>query len=498
MKKILHRLTLILIAFLLVACRGEQPKPAASSSKSEEASKQVENISTAAKPGPALAPQKKGPFVQKGQLIKGALSGSLSHYVEDRAVWNDFLEGPYKEKAQDPVWGVHLPRILLESEDAKKANQKIDETVAYLKKEFQALDPSFHSEELGINASFSVYEEDHLLSVHLEASNGGDGGQVIHQIFNFSLPDGRFLSDQALLAHFGLDQEEGLSMMEESIRYEYEKSKDINYFNPKGYAYLEDSDNYEGLTLDNLWMGKDQPEPRYYLDSTGTLMFLYRAYLAFGEGRYLQSIPLQALPVNYRPTSKPFVRLARAAGFQEDDDQVQAFLFYLGSARDEDQLKKLLTDLFPFQSLFSDFQEPMLFLPIRENPNYANGELLGDDYYLLVAKWEKATVRMKEWAQKGDAAGKAQANPLLDRIGGRAPVLFCQKQDQQSTNMKITLRYRDTTIEFMPQHNEKGEIIHLPEGIVDGGKLVNWKQWIQKDFYSTTLFEKILSVMGRG
>lgn len=51
--------------------------------------------------------------------MDGATIGSLSSLIEDRQVWNDFVDEEFLDSAKKYQIGIHIPRILLDSEDAK-------------------------------------------------------------------------------------------------------------------------------------------------------------------------------------------------------------------------------------------------------------------------------------------------------------------------------------------------------------------------------------------
>lgn len=100
--------------------------------------------------------------------VKGAIIGSMSSYVEDREIWNDFIDEKSKGSAKRDEFGLHLPRILLDSRDAKKANQEIDEIADNLRKIYQSGKGKMEEDETGIYSSFSVYQDDHVLSLMIE------------------------------------------------------------------------------------------------------------------------------------------------------------------------------------------------------------------------------------------------------------------------------------------------------------------------------------------
>ena len=71
------------------------------------------------------------------KIVEGAKEGSLSNLVVDREIWNEFIDEKYFDEAKGPINGVHLPKILLDSEDAKKANEEIDKIKNGLKSSYE-------------------------------------------------------------------------------------------------------------------------------------------------------------------------------------------------------------------------------------------------------------------------------------------------------------------------------------------------------------------------
>lgn len=65
-------------------------------------------------------------------------------------------------------------------------------------------------------------------------------------------------------------------------------------------------------------------------------------------------------------------------------------------------------------------------------------------------------------------------------------------------NGKITIRYRDDTFEFSPSISLKDGSLMLPDEVIDGEEILDWKSLIRKDSYSYTMYERILSIMGMG
>ncbi|WP_019133267.1 hypothetical protein [Kallipyga massiliensis] len=498
MKSGKYRLLIVALAIILAACSGKGKTSEGSESQGQSGVGQTSQASATTGISTNLAAGGIKDAKARGKLVQGASAGSMSDHVEDREVWKDFIEPKHEKAAKNPFNGVHVPRILLDSEDAQRANKQIEETINFLKETYNTVKNDLDPDYIMINSTFSVYEDDQILSIHLQYKDGGDGTGYTHKVFNFTLDDGKFIKDEDLLTYLGIDKEEAMNLMEESIAYDYQRRVDAMDYHTENYYYLGDVTHYEGMALQDLWEGKDLPERRFYLDPTGRPMFIFNAYYIWGVGLYLNTLELYSKKVNDRGYSPQFVKMARAMGLDPYDEKIKGLILYVGYANAEKELEDMLARLDPCQNIFNDFVDPRLLLATRENQNFENSELIGEDYYLVVPKWDKATVSLKEIKTEKDGSVKEVENNILDTIAQRSTTLICQRQEKGTTNIRITIRYRDEKIEMSPMINEKKEIINLPEGIIDAGKAADLDGLKKKGFYSIPLFQKILSVMGRG
>ena len=189
---------------------------------------------------------------KKLKQVEGAKLGSVSSYVEDRQVWNDFIDKERIESAKRYDNGIHLPRILLESDDAKKANEEIDEIAARIKEKYEDHKKEIEGKEIGAYATFSVYQDEKVLSIMIENYDYWDGEYTRYTVFNFSLPDGNFISDEELMADLGVEKDEILPMVENSLREEQAIYTKIYYRDIKDSSYIYNPSNYTGLVLNDL------------------------------------------------------------------------------------------------------------------------------------------------------------------------------------------------------------------------------------------------------
>ena len=65
-------------------------------------------------------------------------------------------------------------------------------------------------------------------------------------------------------------------------------------------------------------------------------------------------------------------------------------------------------------------------------------------------------------------------------------------------NGKIIIRYRDDSFEFSPSISLKDGSLMLPEEIIDGEEILDWNSLVKKEIYSQMMFDRIMSIMGKG
>lgn len=201
--------------------------------------------------------------------VKGATIGSVSYYVEDRKVWKDFVDEKYAGSAKREDRGLHVPRILLDSEDAAGANKQIDDMVNAMKATYAKYEKEMEGNDPGIYAAFSAYQDEDVLSVMIETFDLWEQGPAHYTVFNFSLPDGKFIDDDALMKHFGVAKGELLGLIENSLVEAQAKETSIYYRDSTDSSYFYNPNHYTGLVLNNLWDKGKAPDQRIYIDEVG-------------------------------------------------------------------------------------------------------------------------------------------------------------------------------------------------------------------------------------
>lgn len=432
----------------------------------------------------------------KAQALEGAKAGSKSTLVEDRQVFKDFVDEKQMEKAKGLRFGIHLPKILLDSKDADQANEEIEKDLEELKKMYKdADDYSKDSDEPFVHAEFSTYQDEEILSVFIHLYNNIDSGFQVYRAYNFSIKDGKRLTDDELLSYFAISPDQKLDLMEKSLADYYRHIIDHydSYLSNPSYQY--DMGNKEGFAIKDLWQDNSNI---FYVNEVGRLMFFSKIYSDAGIG---EAIEIQTLAgPNYKTNrySDDFVRMATKLGIDPDDKNVSAFIIYMGRANAEDTLPNVMSKLFAWQACFADYKDPRLILEGQRDPYDNSAFLTGNDFYLVVPKWENAVVSLRSVDKGNDGKVTEKDNDFLDGICQRSTVLICQSQEKDMPSVKIKIAYRDKEIESLVSLDKNGQITGLNPEIIDANKILDWDKTVVEYSFSGPLYEKVLSIMGRG
>lgn len=498
MKKYFKLMTIFLLSLTLIltACSKDEQK---TGPQDKEVKTEEKNETETQKSEKAAEKVKE----EKATVVGATIGSSKSNNVVDREVWKGRFDGRFDKVLQDPVNGLHIPEILLDSPDAKKVNKKMEDVINGFEDTYKDLKTEVEDDDFyEFYGAFSVYEDDKILSIYFKAQDYWTMGIDENEVFNFSLPEGKLLSDKEVLKLYGIPEEEFLSDLENSIGSKfklYSAMYDVMYNEETGELsqYTYDYANLEGATIDLLWDEHNSDKNRLYLDEGGNLKFLYTE-MSLGEmGSYVASADFSH---NYGTNeyNPHYVRMANKLGVDVSDESKKAFIIYMGQASNEYDLPDVLSKLFQWQAVFNEYEDPKLLLNIKENNEKFSGELIGSEYYLLVPKWENTTFKLKELSLSEDGKLKEVENYILEGICERGTTLICVNQSEIAPNAKIIMRYRDDVEEFSPMISGKDGSVVVPDFVLEGEKVLDWEKMVEEEMYSHTLFEKILTVMGRG
>lgn len=429
--------------------------------------------------------------------VEGAEIGSMSSCVEDREIWKDFVDEKYIGFAKRDYLGFHVPRILLDSKDAAAANDEIDVLVKDIKDIYSSNKKDMVDLDIGIYSSFSVYQDDHVLSVMVEASNIWEGEFPIYKVFNFSLPDGKLINDEELMKSMGIEKEEILGMIENSISKEQSIKADIYYRDVIDSFYFYNPSNYTGKILNDIWDNYDYKNSQIFIDEVGTPTLVFTQYLNVDMGQSPALLKLEMNRFDRSGISDEYLRMARRLGIDPSDEKYKAFVIYLGSCYDENTLKAPLEKLYAWTNIFANYEDPQMLISMKDgigNKPYLNGE----ECYLVIPKYKNASVSLKELEISEDGKLKEVENLYLDSISSSGTTFILQNISDIAPNGKIIVRYRDDTFEFSPSISLKDGSLMLPDEIKDGEEILDWNSLVNKETYSQMMFDRIMSIMGKG
>ncbi len=113
---------LLSLTLILTACAKEEQKTAP---QDKEVKTEEKNETETQKSEKAAEKVKE----EKATVVGATIGSSKSNNVVDREVWKGRFDGRFDKVLQDPVNGLHIPEILLDSPDAKKVNKKMEDIV---------------------------------------------------------------------------------------------------------------------------------------------------------------------------------------------------------------------------------------------------------------------------------------------------------------------------------------------------------------------------------
>lgn len=484
-RKYKHLIVFILALVFLSACQKEKEIPQAKNNVSKKTKKESPKKTSS-----------KG--LEKLKPVEGARIGSISTYVEDRQIWKDLVDKKHIGSAKDTQFGVHLPRILLDSKDADKANKELDSLEKEIRDNYKNHKNEMDGDYIGIYSSFSVYQDDKILSVMVEGSNSWEGESAQYKIYNFALFDGSFIDDEGLMKHFGIEKEEILGLVENSLREKQDLLTKTYYRETKDLSYMDSPANYTGLILDDLWENYKPTNSQIFVDEVGIPTFVFAKSTRIEGERIPENLKLKADKLDSDPISQDYLRMARRLGVDPSDKNHKAFIIYLGQASDEASLKAPLEKLYAWSSIFLDYEDPKMLLAVDQAEGGDMPYLIGSECYLLIPKYRNASISLKELELSEDGKLKEVDNSYLDYISSSGTNLICQNISDITPNAKITIRYRGDVLEFSPSISLKDGSPNLPDGVTDGQAIIDWKDQVKKGLYSETIFKRIQLLMPKG
>lgn len=435
---------------------------------------------------------------QKLNQVPGATIGSLSSLVEDRQVWNDFVDEEFLDSAKKYQTGIHLPRILLDSEDAKVVNDEIDKLVDNIKDTYETNKANMENGETGITSTFSVYQDDNVLSLMIENYDIWNGEFTNFHVYNFSLPEGKLINDEELMKEFGVEKDNILTMVENTLIDHQNLVTKIYSRDVTDLSYTTNPDNLTGLILNDLWDNYNSKSRQIFIDEVGRPNFVFANFESADYGLGPLVLKLREDKFDDELISDEYLRMARGLGIDLNDESNKAFVIYLGGANDEENLKKSMSKLQTWSNVFLDSEEPSMLVAIKQSEVGNIPYLIGEELYLVIPKYKNASISLSELEITEDGKLTEVDNPYLDTNSCSGTTLICQNISDLGPNGKITIRYRDEVVEFSPQLSLKDGSLVVQDGVIDGKDILDWDEEEQEGYYSYIIFERIKYLMGVG
>lgn len=455
--------------------------------------------------------------VQAGNdTLPGPMGGSVSTpLVEERFICEHWPN--WRELNKEGGFSVNLmsvPRLLLDSPDGRAADRELDDVEArIIDWGEKALKEGWSS--IGFS-NYSVYQDEELLSVRFYLASYNAGFAEYVYCYNFSLPEGRRLTDEELAARFGVTDNLDTLKLEAMERRVSERLKQSSMSMDPSYNYFTETYRFfqSGNTMSHS----------LYLDRTGRLCFNYVEAVPAGSGAMLSTAPLAVDPRQPVKKLNPyFVKLMKKAGLDPEDESVQAVCTFVGAVWDEPTLQQALGQadaILPGEFL----TDHAGFLPRLEYTEDGMSRLSGSEMYLVVPRYKYSIVTLEPlmltdggellpedqepYAYVYTASGAAIVLQNQSEIFPNANILISDPVQAPYDGLSLaereeaafepgrpeqSIRY---ILSFAPSISGKDGSLVLPDEVLDGtGLLPEPKEY---PTYDQDLFDQIMSCLPKG
>ena len=447
------------------------------------------------------------PFKSLDQaLVDGAFMGSRSDHVKDREFWKDLTDPKLMELAKNPVDGLHMPEILLTSNDAMKVNDELINLSQEFLKIIEESKDDYAGTDLPVDASFSAFDDGEIISVHLKYLNLNEGYFIKHKVYNFLIPDriypstGKLISDAELLEHFGIGKDEIMGRLEATIQGEYNRMANLYDSQMDDTYFLWGTKYFEGKALEELWESYNPQKSRIFIDQNGQANFIYKQYTDGGSGESIATAPIAGMNINDSEISPAFIQTAKALGLNPEDKNIEAFILFVGGAYDEETTKSLVESLYPWQAVFNNYADPVFLPMITTDPETFDISLMGQEFYLVIPKYKATSIALRQLDLTEQGKLSQVENLPVENMSVTGPALLAVNISDIYSNAKIILKHRDQVSEFTPFISLKDGSLIIDQASVDGEGIVDATGLFEnlparEDFYSYLLYTKILSLI---
>ncbi len=408
-----------------------------------------------------------------GTTVAGAKKGSSpTSYVVDREVWRQL---PGMEKRSTDEAAIHLPKFLLKSEDAKKANAELEDIVRKMKEPARvAAAEGLHPDEIDwyLNANFSIYQDDKILSVLVRHANEYESDMSGFIVYNFRLSDGKRLYDKDMAKLYGIEKEY-FGVMEEAISRHYDILSESSTMQDNAQIYGFEKNEQ----LEALWDGYSLEAPRIYVDSSGELRFVVSPYAPMGTGGYPTTLPMSKyIPFTDKELCPIYIKMANELGIDWKDTSYKGLIVPLGEIYDMLTMEAVLARLDEWQIDFNNFKDIQMLLQLGPNPNEKYAAILtGNEAYLLVPRYKNSTISLL--ALDPEPEDEDYLIYFWEYERNTKPVLVIINKDDEPSTHEVTIRYRDDVFSFNPRKDSVNDIFVIPTEIYNAEELYPLEDW---------------------
>ena len=208
-----------------------------------------------------------------------------------KALVEDLLSEEGTAKVQDDFeieYSYHVPKLLIESEDAQKINEEISQSVGQLAKDsLRYIEEGVFPNSLEI--SWKVYEHEDI--IFLVILDGYKEAASEYQVYGYNVKEGKRVGNDEVIQSLGLTEEELLKQVKREVVQDFDE---IFSRLPYDEEYLKMFYDHDLILRSQTVLGIDKESISLYLDG-GNCNAVVKGYVPAGPGYFWEDykIPLK-------------------------------------------------------------------------------------------------------------------------------------------------------------------------------------------------------------
>lgn len=383
-------------------------------------------------------------------------------------------EIPDNTFADDTYDYLNLPRLTLDSADAKAVNEEIENRYRQLLREMQDMvDGGYELDGYAVpSAEYSVFDDGKTLSLNVRFWSMMPMHVDDSRVYTLSREDGRRLDQDEILALYGIRPDQATSLLEQTIRDLNSPTWDSGgetdaYVHSRFYMTqtLDYNISHKLMTMSikdsaTHFTGEQSQTDKFFINPDGDLSAKIMVFGAIQSGAYYESATVIADRLaETDPLSSDFLAICAKLGLDPETVDARAFVAYLGKGNQADKRSRSVADMncFLYEYVNTRTTDMLLRLDWEDAENYED-KLDGDEYYLVIPKY------------RGDVL---EIRPLVDgepimpwnMFSGNGPTLVVQNTEEGKSNAEIVIRYRGEEVGIRPAQ-QSGSLVDMP-GVYD-------------------------------